>query len=213
MKQLKILLLTLVLAMTCGVASAQKGMQGVGVNIGGEFELFGGFAYDMFPAFEVRYQYNASNYYRLEPFFAYGGPVSGHNEIQVGLNNHFFISKVRRFRPYLIAGFGFGQIKRSGEHASGYAYEMYKETGIGRYLDISGCPIGPYDHGGYDYYDAYDNIKSITDQGFFWRSGIGFDYRFTHTLSGQLEVCADGLVSSEGSKGAVQLKFGLMYNF
>ena len=28
MRQLKILLLTLVLAMTCGVASAQKGMQG-----------------------------------------------------------------------------------------------------------------------------------------------------------------------------------------
>ena len=185
MKQLKILLLTLALAMTCGVASAQKGMQGVGVNIGGEFEMFGDFAYDMFPAFEVRYQYNASNYYRLEPFFAYGGLVSGHNEIQVGLNNHFFISKVRRFRPYFVAGFGFGFLKRNG----GFEFSQFCDGYIWDIIDDRP-----------NYYDGVkciENVKSISEKGFYWRGGLGLDCRFSHTWSGQLELCGDGLIASK----------------
>lgn len=200
MKQLKILLLTLALAMTCGVASAQKGMQGVGVNIGGEFEMFGDFAYDMFPAFEVRYQYNASNYYRLEPFFAYGGLVSGHNEIQVGLNNHFFISKVRRFRPYFVAGFGFGFLKRNG----GFEFSQFCDGYIWDIIDDRP-----------NYYDGVkciENVKSISEKGFYWRGGLGLDCRFSHTWSGQLELCGDGLIASK-SKISIQLKFGVAYNF
>lgn len=200
MKQLKILLLTLALAMTCGVASAQKGMQGVGGNVGCEFEMSGSMGtYDIFPIVDLKYQYNASNYYRLEPFFSYGF-ISGHQEIQTGLNNHLFISKVRRCRPYFVAGFGFGFLKRNG----GFEFSQFCDGYIWDIIDDRP-----------NYYDGVkciENVKSISEKGFYWRGGLGLDCRFSHTWSGQLELCGDGLIASK-NKISIQLKFGVAYNF
>ena len=207
MKQLKILLLTLALAMTCGVASAQKGMQGVGGNVGCEFEMDGSMeTYDIFPIVDLKYQYNASNYYRLEPFFSYGF-ISGHQEIQTGLNNHFFMSKVRRCRPYFVAGFGFGFLKRTG----GFEFFNFCDGYVSDVINDMRPEDSEYYHDDF-YYKSIRNVESISEKGFYWRGGLGLDCRFSHTWSGQLELCGDGLIASK-NKISIQLKFGIAYNF
>lgn len=93
----------IVVVLACSVQSyAQKGMQGVGVN----------FATNVVDAFApgggVKYQYNISNYVRLEPSFSLYGLAEDDGFSMAGmLNVHLFFSSPRSLRPYFFAGAGY----------------------------------------------------------------------------------------------------------
>ena len=102
--------------------------------------------------------------------------------------------------PYFVAGFGFGFLKRNG----GFEFSQFCDGYIWDIIDDRP-----------NYYDGVkciENVKSISEKGFYWRGGLGLDCRFSHTWSGQLELCGDGLIASK-SKISIQLKFGVAYNF
>lgn len=192
MRYLKIILTIAVIVSACGMASAQKGMQGVGVNLGIRYEtncldysMERGIIFGM----DMKYQYNVNNYYRIEPFLSLG-TRKDQKEFQIGMNNHIFLWKVRRCRPYFIAGLGFSWVKYTGELANGY--------------DLRG-----YDFG-YEYVRLV--TESIRSGSFYWRSGFGADYRFTHKWSGQLELCMAGTVYGY-QLVYPQLRIGFTYTF
>lgn len=92
------------LILTSGTISAQKGMKGVGVNLG--LEASNG---DISPGIGIKFDYNISNYFRLEPSlsaFGVGGDNSGVTAA-VLVNIHAFLMAPRSVRPYLYAGTGF----------------------------------------------------------------------------------------------------------
>lgn len=97
-------LLVLVIALSvCMQNYAQKGMHGIGLN----------FATNVVDALAVgvtaKYQYNISNYIRLEPSFSYHSVQKGEDGFDmIGvLNGHLFFMPPRSFRPYVFAGVGF----------------------------------------------------------------------------------------------------------
>ena len=111
MKLLKCLLLAITLIVTAtGTASAQKGMSGIGVNLGFDYYIFES---SLLNKWAIKYQYNFSNYYRIEPVISYSYTLIDSDEnanpssFEIGINNHFFLTKVKRFRPYAIAGIGY----------------------------------------------------------------------------------------------------------
>ena len=194
----KLILVVAVAVMACGAAFAQKGMQGIGVNIGARYTIVNDFPYSRhsettdFNGFavlsiEIKYQYNISNYYRIEPFVSYNYYSDG-PEYQVGVNNDIFFYNLRRFRPYFIVGLGYSNLNY-----------CYKDIGQ---VYSNGHFIG--------YYVKYEgtDIRSC----FYLRGGIGGDYRFSHKWSGQLELCVTGHVSEE-SMWSLQLLAGVTYNF
>ena len=102
MKKLFLIVFSLFTLITTGVA--QKGMQGVGFNVGGnfgeDFVLGGG----------LKYQYNISNYIRLEPsfnFYVLHGQYDSAFDLLGFLNFDVFFFAPRAFRPYFYAGPGF----------------------------------------------------------------------------------------------------------
>ena len=114
MKLLKRLLLaiTLIVTATC-TASAQKGMSGIGVNLGfGLHQDYIVYDFILLNNISLKYQYNFSNYYRIEPIISYRYVLYAItpyriSSFEIGINNHFFLTKVKRFRPYAIAGIGY----------------------------------------------------------------------------------------------------------
>lgn len=99
----RIMTLCLLMAMAIGSVKAQKGMQGVGLNLGpnvdadGDFGVIGG---------GLKYQYNLTDYLRLEPSFTYylidyrGIDITGFINLDI-----FFLSP-RAVRPYFFVGIG-----------------------------------------------------------------------------------------------------------
>ena len=80
---------------------AQKGMQGIGVNLAGnvceEFAIGGG----------IKYQYNITDYLRLEPSFSFYAPGDESFNMLGFVNLHIFFSSPRALRPYFFVGPGF----------------------------------------------------------------------------------------------------------
>ncbi len=103
----RIMTLCLLIVMTVGGVKAQKGMQGVGVNLGVTFFQNGS------PGLGVKYQYNVSNYFRIEPSFSWyfvdDGYSNGEDEncyMSALLNANIFFSSPRTIRPYCFVGLG-----------------------------------------------------------------------------------------------------------
>lgn len=190
----KLILVAAVAVMACGAAFAQKGMQGIGINIGGRVTVSDEFQYRSgitdFTKFavlsvEVKYHYNINNYYRIEPFASYSYYSDG-PEYLVGINNDIFFCAPRRFRPYFIAGLGYSHLNYHYEKWEVSWYPTYE-----RYLDEEGT-----------------KKRSC----FYMKAGIGGDYRFSHKWSGQLELCATGHVAGD-ALWSLQLLAGVAYNF
>lgn len=104
----KLLLLLLMAVATSGNIWAQKGMQGVGVNVAGvlfdgdNFSLGGG----------IKYQYNISDYFRIEPSISYTAPFDKEGMKLSGLLNlNAFVLSPRVVRPYVIAGAGYAMVR------------------------------------------------------------------------------------------------------
>lgn len=187
MRYIKFIFAIAVIASACGMASAQKGMQGIGVNLGFRYEVYliDGAVMDegIVPGVDLKYQYNVNNFYRLEPFLSFD-MRSGQKDVQVGLNNHIFMSKVKRFRPYFIMGVGFSWMEYTGD-----LQRYWKNENDNVYL-----------------------ANSLTSNSFYWRGGFGGDYRFTHTLSGQIELCMAGIAGGYFI-AYPQVRIGVAYNF
>ena len=134
MKLLKHLLLVITLIVVAtGTASAQKGMSGIGVNLGfGFHQDYIVYDFILLNNISLKYQYNFSNYYRIEPIISYRDVLYTNityriSSFEIGINNHFFLTKVKRFRPYAIAGIGYmhmteGNTQREKLSKSSYAY-------------------------------------------------------------------------------------------
>ena len=112
----KLILLLLMAAATGGSAWAQKGMQGIGanfaMNIGDEAAIGG----------SLKYQYNITNYVRIEPSISFYGEADETFGMSILLNGHFFFFSPRVVRPYLFVGAGYGEYY--GEQWT-YAYDKY----------------------------------------------------------------------------------------
>ena len=131
MKLLKrlFLIITLFVVTICST-SAQKGMSGIGVNLG--FGLHQDYIVNDFILLNnisLKYQYNFSNYYRIEPIISYRYVLYANttyriSSFEIGINNHFFLTKVKRFRPYAIAGIGYMHMTEGHTkiYKSSYAY-------------------------------------------------------------------------------------------
>ncbi|MCC8113347.1 MAG: hypothetical protein LIP03_04995 [Bacteroidales bacterium] len=209
MKQ-KILLIFMLLLGISG-AYAQKGMWGVGADIGGRYDLNdgGNFLYGA----TAKVQYGISGHYRIQPFASiYGGMEK--TEFQVGIDNHFFFTVNHKARPYFIAGLAYG-VMPSEDKLSDYDSQRYNR-------------IYNYETGGYEY---VGNTKVVGAAGtLICRAGFGVDIRLSHSLSCQIEaLCPLGPFAKylnayghirydEGYKSGLrcygpQLKIGLAYNF
>ena len=204
MKQ-KILLIFMLLLGISGVY-AQKGMWGVGADIGGRYDTNdgGNFLYGA----TAKVQYGVSGHYRIQPFASiYGGMEK--IEYQVGIDNHFFFTVNHKARPYFIAGLAYGV--------------MPSEDELGYYDNR----IWNYETGSYD----YQHGKAVGAAGtLVCRAGFGVDIRLSHSLSCQIEaMCSIGPFAKyvdayysirgydEYTSGlriyGPQLKIGLAYNF
>lgn len=91
MKLLKHLLLAITLIVTAiCTASAQKGMSGIGVNVGFDYYIFES---SLLNKWAIKYQYNFSNYYRIEPVISYSYTLVESDEnlnptsFEIGINN------------------------------------------------------------------------------------------------------------------------------
>lgn len=124
MKKLFVVLLMAVAF--CGSAEAQKGMMGVGVNANGFISFDGD---EVAPGLGVKFQYNLSDYFRIEPSFTYSF-TSGLNKVYTMTalaNMHFFFSAPKAFRPYFILGGGFGLFRRNYKT---YSFSYSDEEGL-----------------------------------------------------------------------------------
>lgn len=100
---------------------AQKGMQGVGVNAAFNMSFDDGGAG---LGGSVKYQYNISDFFRIEPSFSYYGPLDGDLfNMTALLNVHAFFMAPQAVRPYFFAGAGF--VMFSDEHS--YYIDNYRE--------------------------------------------------------------------------------------
>ncbi len=111
----KMILVLLLAVMTSGSAFAQKGMMGIGANAAvniGDRPFWGG---------GVKFQYNVTDIFRIEPSFSYYAKPDNHPEgytMTAIANGHLFFSSPRPFRPYLFAGAGWMR----------YNYKYHKYT-------------------------------------------------------------------------------------
>lgn len=109
------ILLAVMVTVAIGTASAQKGLQGIGVNIGlltnlvDELENVS--LHDhVAPIIDVKYQYGISKIYRIEPYVSVK-KLEGEVGFGAGINNHFFFRGIKRFRPYGLVGIGYNSMK------------------------------------------------------------------------------------------------------
>lgn len=129
----KIILVLLLAVVTSGSAWAQKGMMGVGINLAGNVGLDDG---GVGLGGNLKFQYNISDYFRLEP------SLGGYALVDDGsaaafdraalLNVHAFFMSPRSLRPYAFAGVGYlGYLKkRTYYYGSSYDEEDRKD-GLG----------------------------------------------------------------------------------
>lgn len=123
----KIFLMMFIAVTFCGQAEAQKGMQGVGLNLAGNATSdFYGYGYGL----GAKYQYNISNIVRIEPSFTYYEfTVEGFT--MAGLVNlDIFLLKPRALRPYFFVGLGYIQYDYEDDPNKGF-YFINSEKGLG----------------------------------------------------------------------------------
>lgn len=179
--------LIMLLTVLCSVnVIAQKGMNGIGINC--PFALGQG---TTSIGVGVKYQYNFSNYFRIEPSATNIFKLSDRNDgtydypvFNAFLNGNIFFTPPQAVRPYFIAGVG-------------YVNYHYKE--IKRNNTLSD--------------------DDMTD-GFDYNVGLGCDFRLNHSLSIQMEakgmscvICADDDLHSLQGKWTILVNLGLTYNF
>lgn len=113
---MKKIITILVVAIVALTASAQKGMMGVGADIQGLISterdrLDNGILMKHTPVFgvDIKFQYNVSNYYRIQPYagVAFGGVGT---EITAGIANHIFFSRPQKTRLYFIGSLAYGSM-------------------------------------------------------------------------------------------------------
>lgn len=169
---MKKLFLSLLLVLPlCGFA--QKGMQGVGGGLGF------GLCYDgdcIIYDFSIKYQNNLTNRIRIVPYLEYISAIEYNGSRWVydcGLSFHYFLNNVRRFRPYVIAGFSVGAYER-----------VYLVSGREEWAD---GPFGGFEFGvGFDYRLSYHcsfqmeimGLVATTSDVFSFGPNIGLAYTF-----------------------------------
>ena len=102
---------------------AQKGMQGVGVNLAANFKVgdhkgigIGG---------GIKYQYNITDNIRVEPSFSYYSVSDDAFDMLGFVNMHLFFLSPSAFRPFIFAGPGF--LSYSDERYD-YVLGSYRKT-------------------------------------------------------------------------------------
>ena len=127
----KIILVLLLAVVTSGSAWAQKGMMGVGINFAGNVGLDDG---GIGLGSALKFQYNISDYFRLEP------SISGYALVDDGeafdgaalLNVHAFFISPRSLRPYAFAGVGYlGYLKKHNYYYGSSYDEEDRKDGFG----------------------------------------------------------------------------------
>ncbi len=113
MKKIFLVALLSIVSMTM---FAQKGMQGFGVNLNGHnnecFRI----------GLDIKYQYNISNYGRIEPYVS--AAFGDGNDFTLGVNYNQFLSRVNKIRPYFILGLGYGYLAWEDEY---YEFTNYSD--------------------------------------------------------------------------------------
>lgn len=161
----KFLVSLLLVLPLCGFA--QKGSQGISVNLGLETCIealdFGYYedACKLFPI-SVKYHNHLTDRIRIAPYIEYVAADEygcfNTNVYDLGISFHYFLNGVKRLRPYIVVGGAIG----------GYNRVVYHEARIN-----------------YVHYPLGSKYK-----GFFWSvdCGLGVDYKVGEQFSLQMEV-------------------------
>lgn len=99
----KLFLLLVMVFSLCGSVGAQKGMNGIGAN----FSVNGGIGIGA----SIKYQYNVSDFFRLEPSFSYYSVEDDAFEMTALMNAHVFFCSPRSIRPYFFTGIGYAKFQ------------------------------------------------------------------------------------------------------
>lgn len=180
---MKKVFLTLLFATAfCMSGFAQKGMNGFGLNVPVGF-------YDGYSFFGVgvKYQYNISDYFRIEPSFEYfplyskkkveGVDGYDHINLKAFLNGHIFLKSPSPARPYILVGAGFSM----WSYNRIYSYYINDQTGN----------VVAYSNGG----------RSETSECFAYNVGVGYDIRLSHGLAMQIEATGYSSVGDNAMSG------------
>ncbi len=120
--KIKRILFVVAMVMAAVNVSAQKGMQGVGINA--EVHLNSGVE-TLYYGGDIKYHYHVSDRGRIEPFFSYCFGEEG-SDIAAGLNYHQFFNGIRPNRVYGIVGAGYCSISDFDD----YSDESEQRSGI-----------------------------------------------------------------------------------
>jgi len=176
-------ILTLLLAATCSLnVFAQKGMNGVGINI--PVGVYEGFVY---LGIGAKYQYNLSDYLRIEPSVEYipiyskktVGNVNDydHPVFKAFLNGHMYLLSPRPARPYILAGAGFSM----WEYAMISQHQSESMTG----------QVGNTSY----------TSRTYTSECFTYNIGFGYDFRLSHSIALQIEAMAFSSATDNANDG------------
>lgn len=179
----KKMFLTLLLAATCSLnVLAQKGMQGLGINI--PVGVYDGLTY---LGIGAKYQYNLSDYLRIEPSVEYIPIYSkktvgnakdfDHPVFKAFMNGHVFILSPRPARPYFLAGAGFS----IWEYAKVSQNQSYSMTG--------------------QVVNTTYTSRTETSESFTYNIGFGYDFRLSHSIALQIEAMAFSSVGDNAIDG------------
>ena len=192
----KLILVLLLAVVTSGSAWAQKGMMGVGGNLAMTVGFDDG---GIGIGGAVKFQYNISDYFRIEPSVTYYAPLDEKNgtfDLAALANIHIFILSPRSVRPYVFAGVGYLGYKKDKENY----WAVYNDT-----YDSQGNWTGYTTK-------EYSSIEHKTDNGFGIDGGLGLDCRLSHSLSLQVEAGVLWGFADDDCFGA-KANIGLCYNF
>lgn len=163
---------------------AQKGIQGVGVNAGGN--LSSGES-DSYAQVSLMFQHHLTNYLQIVPYFRHVNiDIVGNHDMNVKINSigsdlHFFIlnlisGRTTRLAPYVVGGISYGSYY--GTHW-------------------------------FDYEEGFDERSGYT---FNAKVGLGTNYRITYHLMLQVELNVE-YYSEPYSRWFIAPVLGLAYTF
>jgi len=199
------LVLLLLLALGFGVEVwAQKGMSSIGVDI-----PVGIGKHNVWTGVGIKYQYNISDFIRIEPSFQYF-PIHSSNRMEIEnrdmvaytnfqafLNGLFFVQSPKSVRPFFMIGAGFMQL-----HSKMYNY-YYTEA----YYS------SPIQEG-----SVVESIHDVNDDLINIDMGIGLDIRLSYMWSLQCKVLSiipitKGDLNVRKGRVLYNVSIGLSYNF
>lgn len=163
----KVMMTLLMIAAFSVNGFAQKGMNGIGINV--PVGVYDGFT---FFGIGAKYQYNISDYFRIEPSFEYFplhskkkvGNIDNYDYVSLKafLNGNIFLMSPRPARPYILAGAGFS---------------MWNYSRI-----------------------LTDYSLSESSECFAYNVGVGYDIRLSHSFAMQIEATAFSSVGDNAIK-------------